>query len=86
MNKADAERFHRIQRETGMGYGITLKDLAWLVRLVEKLAAAQPESGGPDISTSLLMAGAESPNVTRKRRLISKRRSRKSSARATSGK
>lgn len=41
MNKADTERFERIQRETGMGYGITLKDLAWLVRLVEKLAAAE---------------------------------------------
>ena len=31
------ERFARIQRDTAMGYGVTLKDLGWLVRLVEKL-------------------------------------------------
>jgi hypothetical protein len=37
MNKTDAERFRRIQREASLGYGITLKDLGWLVRLVEKL-------------------------------------------------
>jgi len=37
MNKAEAERFRRIQREAALGYGITLKDLGWLVRLVEKL-------------------------------------------------
>jgi hypothetical protein len=37
MNTADKERYERIRRETESGYGITLKDLAWLVRLVGKL-------------------------------------------------
>lgn len=36
----EAERFERIRRETGFGYGITPKDLAWLVRLVEKQQSA----------------------------------------------
>jgi hypothetical protein len=40
LNSSDAERFARIERETGLGYGITLKDLAWLVRLVVKLEKA----------------------------------------------
>jgi hypothetical protein len=44
LSKTDAERFERIQRETGNGYGITLKDLAWLVRLTEKLDRAVAKS------------------------------------------
>jgi hypothetical protein len=40
--KADeAERFRHIQRDVRMGYGVTLKDLALLVRLVEKLDKAE---------------------------------------------
>jgi hypothetical protein len=35
MNESDAERFGRISRS--IQYGATIKDLAWLVRLVEKL-------------------------------------------------
>jgi hypothetical protein len=35
LNPADAERFGRIRRS--IQFGATFKDLAWLVRLVEKL-------------------------------------------------
>jgi hypothetical protein len=35
MNDSDSERFGRISRS--IQYGATIKDLAWLVRLVEKL-------------------------------------------------
>jgi hypothetical protein len=37
LNPADAERWRRIQRDVGMGYAITMKELCWLVRLTEKL-------------------------------------------------
>jgi hypothetical protein len=37
LNKLEAERFGRIRRETLNGYGITLKDLFWLVQLMDKL-------------------------------------------------
>ena len=37
IEKKDQERFARIQRDTSMGYAVTMKDLVWLVRLVEKL-------------------------------------------------
>jgi hypothetical protein len=37
IEKKDQERFAHIQRDTSMGYAITMKDLVWLVRLVEKL-------------------------------------------------
>jgi hypothetical protein len=36
----DQDRFARIQRDTSMGYAITMKDLVWLVHLVEKLDEA----------------------------------------------
>jgi hypothetical protein len=72
VNSADQERFNRIRRETGCGYGITLKDLAWLVRLVEKLEAisqlpvvsSQPHAL---VGRTLLATGAESINTIRKR-------------------
>ena len=37
IKQSDAERFRRIQRDVGLGYAVTLKDLRLLVRLVEKL-------------------------------------------------
>ena len=37
IKQTDVERFQRIQRDVHMGYGVTLKDLALLVRLVETL-------------------------------------------------
>jgi hypothetical protein len=41
MNReSDAERFDRIRRSTQ--FGITIKDLVWLVRLVEKLEKLVP--------------------------------------------
>ena len=41
MKEADAERFDRIQRSTQ--FGVTIKDLVWLVRLVEKLEKLVPK-------------------------------------------
>jgi hypothetical protein len=41
LGKDDVERFARIKREAMCGYGITLKDLAWLVRLTAKLLEAE---------------------------------------------
>jgi hypothetical protein len=41
MNKVDADRFNEIDRK--VQYGITMKDLVWLVRLVRKLDEPNPQ-------------------------------------------
>lgn len=42
LSPADVERFSHIRREVDFGYAITMKDLRWLVRLVEKLDRGNP--------------------------------------------
>jgi hypothetical protein len=45
MNDSDAERFDRIRRK--IQYGATIKDLFWLVRLVEKLEKQVASKNSP---------------------------------------